>query len=1350
MKHHVRKCSLWLFTFISLSLGLFGQKKPQTIEASRQKILSDRNVASVDFSPERQTASMIVMDVKNGGYSKIALNDLLGRYLELRTGVDNLTVVRNTALRGNLEVIDLQQSFKGIKVEHGKYKALVKNGVVQFFNGAWFDVPSNFSPQPVITEAQALGFAKASVHATKYAWEEIQRLLQHATTAQQRLVLQQELNEYLPKAELVIVKDYTKTGVAVLRLAYKFNIYATSPLSRGWVYVDAQNGKILLYDSILKDFNEKKNPAPPSVNATVQTRYAGTQIIKTKQISGNDPNSGLPIVSSHPTNEVYVPGNPTYALIDDTRGGGIETYDLNGVGGLPISVAGIYTQGKSFTDVDNNWTLAEHHRSPGNDGPLEAENDDIAWDAHWGAEVVYDYWLAKHNRLSFDGNNGKIKSFIHYGPAYDNAFWNGTAMTYGDGSGTAAAGFKALTSLDVCGHEIGHGVCSFTSDLIYASESGAMNEALSDIWASCIEHFSMVRAGSTVPPNAYRPFYIGEQIGTNYDSPLRRMDNPGDQGNPDTYGGTNWVNPVCAPNLVNDECGVHTNSGVLNKWFFLVTAGSKFGTRGAGTSGYYFPDSDDEINDLSNTYTVNGLGFDISENITFIMETLLTSAATYAEARNVSIAVAKALTGNPCDPIVETITNAWYAVGVGAAFASPCVITYGFTFQPGFALTESALGTGCGDGKTFFVPVLLPANSTATFTTGGTATNGADYTLSSTSIVNSTGSIQQDTLSIFIKNDAVIESDETINLTVSVTNAGANPVNTNYTITITNDDVTPVIGVDSVVLLNETFTRADGFTDPTGWTEIMEIPEGTFDVINNPTPTGKNQWGIFSNQLAVTGKVFATNTAMPGGTYNNLSESKSIIRSSLIDGRGLSTIVIHFDYTVQGEVDATSGSTDPESLPVFDYMAIVYSFDGTNFTELNTGPYRVFASAVPQTATYNLALPAELNNKQFYIGFRWYNDGNAGGPVSVDIDNLTLKGVPKKLEKDLGHEGNETLAANQEIYIYSQNDGELIAKINNTSSHNFLCVSESIEKAGNSTFTWYSNGSGLFKASDKIVKSIPTSEDGSSSYTISLYFSETQIAALETITGLTRTSFAIHHTTASNYSGANSGNTVSSTTSYSAIAGVGGLFTATFTGGLGGSFALAGPIPQSPLPVKCIDFRAVKGNAQVTLNWKVAEEINSKNYIVERSTDGVTFSEVGSIDATTINNGSYSFTDNSVAGLQNVYYRLKQTDVDGKYSYLCTILRVSFDRNALVIGNIYPNPSAGSEVFVNITTTVKKKIRVEYVSSNGQLVSWQQKEILPGTSRVALNTRIVAQGTYLVRFRDEDDSIIDVQSLIHH
>ncbi len=78
-----------------------------------------------------------------------------------------------------------------------------------------------------------------------------------------------------------------------------------------------------------------------------------------KQISGNDPNAGMPLVSSHFTTETYVPGRPTYVLIDDTRGKGSETYDLNGVGGAPISLGPDYAHAKSFTYVDNKWDLTQ-------------------------------------------------------------------------------------------------------------------------------------------------------------------------------------------------------------------------------------------------------------------------------------------------------------------------------------------------------------------------------------------------------------------------------------------------------------------------------------------------------------------------------------------------------------------------------------------------------------------------------------------------------------------------------------------------------------------------------------------------------------------------------------------------------------------------------------------------------------------------------------------------------------------------------------------------------------------------------------------------------------------------------
>lgn len=1132
------------------------QKTPQQIEDIRKKVLSDTKVSTITISEERQTPTLITFK-SNTSYSKEQAPMALQNYLELRAGTDELKPDKTTRISTNIEVAEFQQYYKGIKVEHARYKALIKNGSVQFFNGAWYDIPGTVTTQPGLNESNALSRAKGRIGARKYAWEYVQEKIDITKNEQVKAALQSELNEYLPKGELVIVKDFTKKGIAEPRLAYKFNIYAAEPISRAWVYVDAQNGKILLIDKIIKHINEPG--APTSVSATVQTRYAGTQQIKTKQISGNDPNSGLPITSSHPLTEpLYIPGSNTYVLIDDTRGGGIETYDMNGVGGLPLNISAFYPQSKSFTDVDNNWTLAEHRRSPGIDGALEAENDDIAWDAHWGAEVVYDYWLAKHNRLSYDGNNARIKNFIHFGPAYDNAFWNGTAMTYGDGSGTTGIGFHALTSLDVCGHEIGHGICSYTADLVYAHESGAMNEAFSDIWASCIEHFAMVRANSTVPSTAYRPFYIGEQISASPDNPLRRMDNPKAQGNPDTYGGQNWVNPDCTPDQnTNDNCGVHTNSGILNHWFFLMTAGSKSGLRPAGFTQdqYYFADSDDEINDLGNNYIVNGLGFDVAENITFITETMLTATATYAETRDVSIQVAQAVSGDPCSALVESVMNAWYAVGVGEKFVKPCSVKYGFIYQPGITISESSSTQGCNSSKTVTIPVLLPAGATATVGVSGTATSGNDFILSSTTLSNTGTTNTKQNLVVTIYNDGIVEPDETINLSLAITNTGTSPVNKNYVVTIADDDVIPTIGNNEVTLLNETFTRADGFNDPAGWTEMLQIGETE----GSATATGKNQWGIFDNQLSITGKDGLTNSVLPSGTYNDLSESNTIIKSPLLDARGLSLITVKFDYKVQGEVDPATGSTDIESFPALDYMSVMYSLDGIHFTDLNTGDFNLFASALPSSGTFTGTLPVSLSNKQFYLAFHWNNDANAGGPVSVSIDNLLVKGAPRTIENDLSDNGRENLKAGYDVFFYSIQDGQVLGRVKNGSVKDYGCTNIYVEKTGSGTFNLYQGSDGLHKVADKIIR-IETSLIYKALTTVTLYYTEAQLQALENATGQVRTAFYLYQVDAASYTSASSKNTKKYTAVYTAIPGVGGYYTINFTDKANGSYALGYPV----------------------------------------------------------------------------------------------------------------------------------------------------------------------------------------------
>ncbi|RYZ20207.1 MAG: M4 family peptidase [Chitinophagaceae bacterium] len=1149
---HARRL-MGLLAFVSVT-GAASAQESARAAAARKAVLSDPKVSRMTLSPERETPALIVLRAGEG-YGRDYVAPALGKYLGVRSGQDELRPVNAQQLGNQLEVLEYQQYYKGIRVDRAGFKALVKNGTARFFNGAWYDVPAGIAVKPALDEATALDRAKAKIGARRWAWQEVSDRVAQSTDNRVRTALQKELLEYLPKGELVIVNDFNNRKKSEPRLAWKFNLYAAEPVSRAWVYIDAQDGRTLLVDKIIKHLDS--NPPGSSVDATVQTRYAGQQVIKTKRISGNDPVLGLPITSSHPTNEIYIPGAATYVLIDDSRGNGIETYDMNGVGGIPLSVQQLYLQGKSFTDLDNVWNVWEHHRSQSEGGAFEAENDDIAWDAHWGASVVYDYWLAKHNRLSYDGRNARIRSFIHYGPAYDNAFWNGSVMTYGDGSGVVAGGFKALTSLDVCGHEIGHAVCSSTSDLVYQGESGAMNEGLSDIWAACIEHFAMTRSGSTVPPTAYRPFYIGEQIGADLNSPLRRMDNPKSQGNPDTYGGTNWEEPNCAPNLANDQCGVHTNSGVINHWFFLLTAGSLNGTRPAGmTAGqYYMADSDDELNDLGKSYRVNGVGFDASEQVTFLMETMLSSTATYAEARAASIEAATVLSNDPCSGLVESVTNAWYAVGVGAAFVKPCIITYGFLTKNGTSLLEAGDASGCYATRTYEVPVVLPAGGTATLSTRGTAINGTDYSVNTTTLTNGTTGISRQKFVVTVKNDAVVEPDETIILNIYLTNAGSSPVNSSYTITLIDDDVAPVIGEGQRSLLSETFTRADGFDEPAGWTEILEVPEGTAD----PLAFGKNQWGIFSNKLAITGKEGLTGTVFPAGTYNSNSESQTLVKSPRLDSRGLSQLKIKFDYEVQGEVDVQSADpTNIEGAPVFDYMVLTYSLDGVHFVELNNGAFKQFASVLPASGTFEANLPPNLANKQFYLAFRWVNDGNAGGPKSVMIDNLSVTATPRRLESEINQVSRETLLPGQDAYFYSIQDGDLIVRASNNSTRDYGCTTAYLEKSGNGTFNLYQGGGSLIKVSDKIVRIEPVTAYRVSN-TVTFYFTEQQLLSLEQNTGISRSNFKIYHANAGSYLQASYFNTTAYNAVYTPIPGVGASYTISSNLYLVGSFALGGP-----------------------------------------------------------------------------------------------------------------------------------------------------------------------------------------------
>ena len=375
----------------------------------------------------------------------------------------------------------------------------------------------------------------------------------------------------MPKAELVYYTDEQEVNAERMRLAYKLDLYAQEPVGRRVYFVDAETGAILGQREIMHNVN---------ATGTAVTGYSGSQSITTDSYTGG------------------------YRLQETGRGNGIQTLNLNR--GTSYSTA------TDFTDADNYWNNANTNL------------DQYATDAHWGAEKTYDYYKNTYNRNSIDNAGFAIRSYVHYSTNYFNAFWDGSRMTYGDGS--SYDNYQPLTAIDVCGHEITHGLTAFTANLNYSYESGALNEGFSDIFGTVIEFYAKPTAGN---------WLIGEAFYT-----LRSMSNPNTYGQPDTYRGTNWANGT------SDYGGVHTNSGVLNFWFYLLSQG------GSGT------------NDNSVAYSVTGIGITKAAAIAYRTLTVyLTSTSQYANARTWSIQAAADLYGAASNEVIQTI-NAWNAVGV--------------------------------------------------------------------------------------------------------------------------------------------------------------------------------------------------------------------------------------------------------------------------------------------------------------------------------------------------------------------------------------------------------------------------------------------------------------------------------------------------------------------------------------------------------------------------------------------------------------------------------------------------------------------------------------------------------------
>ena len=186
-------------------------------------------------------------------------------------------------------------------------------------------------------------------------------------------------------------------------------------------------------------------------------------------------------------------------------------------------------------------------------------------EAYDGAGVTYDLYWDVYQRNSLDGNGLRLDSTVHYEQQYDNAFWDGSQMVYGDGDGDL---FNRFTiAVDVIGHELTHGVTQYTSNLNYSNQSGALNESVSDIFGSLVKQRQRNQSAADAD------WLIGEGLFTAQVKgvALRSMKEPGTAYNDPVLGKD--PQPAHMRDYVHtseDNGGVHINSGIPNHAFYLM------------------------------------------------------------------------------------------------------------------------------------------------------------------------------------------------------------------------------------------------------------------------------------------------------------------------------------------------------------------------------------------------------------------------------------------------------------------------------------------------------------------------------------------------------------------------------------------------------------------------------------------------------------------------------------------------------------------------------------------------------------------------------------------------------------
>jgi Zn-dependent metalloprotease len=581
-----------------------------------------------------------------------------------------------------------QQYYLNVKVEGGKVLVHSKDGLVNNINGKVAQL-GTLSVQPVLKQSEAYTAAKnatpvAKLFKTNYPVELVITASSNTVDKQYALAYKVRIDGSTSDRKVVMVNVFVDaitgkvlntislmahtdvTGTAntlysgtrsltVDSVAEGFRLWDNARNIRTFNGAGAETdngGAIISGDDYFNNtsnfdlFNTFSSSTISAASSTLLTGLGGQSNIMLYGIAEG------PITTS--IDSIDFAADPAFVNVSgqsslpETNGGMYNILDPN------ISYTGLYMNihFQSFQDFDlidtayypvSDLTPGNHAWSDtkGNSGSYTISLEkNPAVDAHWGMQKTHDFYTSVFNRNSYDNQGSIVKNYVNAGDQF-----NASAvpdpynyMQYGMGDGQY---MDPVVGIDVMGHEFTHMVTDHNGNggLNYQGESGALNESFSDIFGTSIEFYAKGQDAN---------WTMGEGIILGSPGFFRSMAQPKLAQNPDTYEGQYWKNPA---NLQDDNGGVHYNSGIQNKWFYLLTQG------GTGT------------NDKSDAYTVTGIGMAKAQQIAYRnLTTYILPSSDYMDAYEGSLQAALDLYGNGTDTTVQeyrSVKQAWYAVGIG-------------------------------------------------------------------------------------------------------------------------------------------------------------------------------------------------------------------------------------------------------------------------------------------------------------------------------------------------------------------------------------------------------------------------------------------------------------------------------------------------------------------------------------------------------------------------------------------------------------------------------------------------------------------------------------------------------------